>query len=405
MQEAFLKRLKIRNFKSFVDLDVEFKKFNVLVGANAAGKSNFAQIFKFMKDVRGGLADALAMQGGAEYMLNFDGGNRMSIELEIDFPHNPKISSLPNLQCQLYNTRAKWNFELEMGKRTGFKILSDAWRFYTTGVRKQNRVDGALDVKSENGKISLEPDFSKDVIAEKTLSVYKTKIPKDKSILESHVIIDHLFPWVGRFFDELETYNFSPNLSKRPSAIGGRIGLEPDGSNLPIVLRGIVSNSEKKRKFVNLASYVLPFVKSFGVKNIAGKSLMFMIEERYSEGRELPADLASDGTASAMALIVALHFQDARLAVIEEPERHVHPALLSGMVHIMKDASSNKQVVVTTHSPEIVRQSGIENLLLISRPDSGSSRITRPSEEREVQSFLESEMDIGEMHVQGLLGD
>ncbi len=105
MQEASLKRLKIRNFKSFADLDVEFKEFNVLVGANAAGKSNFAQIFKFVKDVRGGLADALAMQGGAEYVLNFDGGSRMSMELEIDFPHNPKISSLPNPRRQLYNTR------------------------------------------------------------------------------------------------------------------------------------------------------------------------------------------------------------------------------------------------------------------------------------------------------------
>ena len=400
-----MKRLKVRNFKSFVDLDVEFKKFNVLVGANASGKSNFAQIFKFVKDVRGGLADALAMQGGAECMLNFGGGNRMSVELEIGFPREPRISGIPNLQYQLRNTRARWNFQLEMGKRSGFKILSDAWRFYATAVKKQEKIDGVLGVKSENGNVSLEPDFPKDVIDKNMLGIYKTKMPKGRSILESHAVIDHAFPWAGRFFDELETYNFSPELSKRPSAIGGRIGLESDGSNLPIVLRGIMSNPEKKRKFVNLASYVLPFVKSFGVKSVAGKSLMFMIEERYSEGRELPAYLASDGTANSMALIVALHFGDARFAVIEEPERSVHPALLSGMVHIMKDAASNRQIIVTTHSPEIVRQAGIDSLLLVSRRDSGVSSITRPSEEREVRSFLESEMDIGEMHVQGLLGD
>ena len=193
MQEAFLKRLKIRNFKSFADLDVELKGFNVLVGANAAGKSNFAQIFKFVKGVRGGLADAVAMQGGAEYMLNFDGGSRMSMELEIDFPHNPKISSLPNPRRQLYNTRAKWNFELEMGKRVGFEILSDAWRFYATGA-KQDRAEGALGVKSENGKVSLEPDFPADVVDEKALGPYRTKIPEGKSILESRAVIDRLFP-------------------------------------------------------------------------------------------------------------------------------------------------------------------------------------------------------------------
>ena len=402
-----MKRLKVRNFKSFADLDVELEEFNVLVGPNASGKSNFGQIFQFLKDMRGGLAGALAMQGGIEYVRNFNGGNRVSIELEMDFPAMRLPKSLSGRQYALHNTHVEWSFEMEAGRGSGFKILSDAWRFYITGTSKKERIDGILNIKSENGKLLVEPDFPIDIVAKKPLNLYKTlygpKAAKNPSILESH-IVDAMFPWVGYFFDHLEVYDFSPKLAQQAPAAGGRLGLEADGSNLALVLRGILSNAEKRRQFNNLASDTLPFVKSLGVESAAGNPSVFVTEES-SRGRRLPAALASDGTANAAALVVALHFEDAQLAVIEGPERGVHPALLSGMVDMMKDASSGKQVIIATHSPEIVRQSGIGRLLLVRRGDSGSSLMTRPSEESEVRPFLESGMDIGEMHVQRLLGD
>jgi len=409
MRGAFLRRLKVRNFKSFADLDVELEGFNVLVGYTASGKSNFVQILQFLKDMRGGLAGALAMQGGIEHVRNFNGGNRVSFGLEMDFPAIRLPRNLSGPPYMLHNTRVKWSFEMEAGRRSGFKILSDEWRFYITAAGKQERIDGVLNVKSENGKLLVEPDFPVDAVAEKLLNLYRAlyghgpKAAKNASILESRMV-DAVFPWVGDFFGNLGIYDFDPKLAKRPSAAGGRPGLEADGSNLPLVLRGILSSAEKKRRFDNLASDMLPFVKSLGAKSAAGKSVAFMTES-YPKGGRLPAALVSDGTAGAAALLVALHFQDAQLAVIEEPERGVHPALLSGMVDAMKDASSSKQIIITTHSPEIVRRSGIDRLLLARRGDSGSSLITRPSEDREVRPFLESGMDVGEMHVQRLLGD
>ncbi|KLO21563.1 hypothetical protein X275_08740 [Marinitoga sp. 1197] len=46
-----IKKLKVKNFKSFNELEVELKNFNVLIGANAAGKSNFIHIFEFLRDI------------------------------------------------------------------------------------------------------------------------------------------------------------------------------------------------------------------------------------------------------------------------------------------------------------------------------------------------------------------
>ena len=62
MSQIFLKHLKVENFKSFKNLDLTFKQFNVVIGANASGKSNFVQIFNFLKDIREhGLDSALSL--------------------------------------------------------------------------------------------------------------------------------------------------------------------------------------------------------------------------------------------------------------------------------------------------------------------------------------------------------
>ena len=66
-----IRRLKVSNFRSFNELDVELGDFNVLIGANASGKSNFIEIFRFLRDIRkDGLRNAVALQGGSRYIQN-----------------------------------------------------------------------------------------------------------------------------------------------------------------------------------------------------------------------------------------------------------------------------------------------------------------------------------------------
>ena len=39
--------IKVKNFKNFKDLEVNLNNFNILVGSNASGKSNFNYIKNF----------------------------------------------------------------------------------------------------------------------------------------------------------------------------------------------------------------------------------------------------------------------------------------------------------------------------------------------------------------------
>jgi len=66
---------------------MELGRFNVLIGANASGKSNFLTILKFIKDiVESGLDNAISMQGGVDCIrtIYIGASENLSVELHID---------------------------------------------------------------------------------------------------------------------------------------------------------------------------------------------------------------------------------------------------------------------------------------------------------------------------------
>ena len=80
-----VQQLRLRNFRSFKDATIELRPLNILVGANASGKTNLVQAFRFLRDLaRSGLEDAVALQGGAEYLIPLNSREReVTIELTI----------------------------------------------------------------------------------------------------------------------------------------------------------------------------------------------------------------------------------------------------------------------------------------------------------------------------------
>ena len=148
---------------------------------------------------------------------------------------------------------------------------------------------------------------------------------------------------------------------------------------------------------------MLPFVQDINVERQADKSLLFKLKETYSQKEYIPASLISDGTINIAALIIALYFDKKSLTIVEEPERNIHPHLISRVVNMMKDASRNKQIIVTTHNPEMVRHADIEDILIVSRDEEGFTHISKPMDKRETKIFLENEMGLADLFVDNLL--
>jgi predicted ATPase len=184
----------------------------------------------------------------------------------------------------------------------------------------------------------------------------------------------------------------------------GKTELEKDGNNLAIVIKSILDDPVKKAEFFRLTREMLPFVEEIAVEKFMDMSLFLKLKEVYSTTKYLPASMVSDGTINIFALIIALYFEKRPVTIIEEPERNIHPFLISKLVEMLKDASSQKQIIVTTHNPEMVRQVAVDDILLISRDSQGFSRLSRPGTGKEIQAFLAQEIGIEDLFVQNLLG-
>ena len=82
-----IKRLEVRNFKSIKEANIEFTPLAMLVGANASGKSNLINVFRFISNIAThGIDNAIALQGGMPYLANasLEKGTPIEIGFDID---------------------------------------------------------------------------------------------------------------------------------------------------------------------------------------------------------------------------------------------------------------------------------------------------------------------------------
>jgi predicted ATPase len=92
----------------------------------------------------------------------------------------------------------------------------------------------------------------------------------------------------------------------------------------------------------------------------------------------------SDGTVRALGILVAL-FQSGngagprvRLVGIEEPEIALHPAAAGLLLNGLREASQNKQVIVTSHSPDLLDDEGLDPKSILAVYAEGGSTHVAP---------------------------
>lgn len=183
----------------------------------------------------------------------------------------------------------------------------------------------------------------------------------------------------------ISIYDFPYKLSKGSCLFAGNAHLDEDGSNLAIAVKQIIKNEERKRMLLNLIGYLCPEIEN---ANFCALDNFFSM---------------SEGISHIIAFILAIYFSEDAIVIMEHPERSIYPASMSKMVSMLKDASVNKQIIITTHSSEIVRYMDKGNIALVKRDPSEFSNIQWLEENSDIQRFLDHGIRIEELFVDNLL--
>jgi predicted ATPase len=413
-----IREIAVTNFKSFREFVFEPDNFNIIIGSNASGKSNLIQIFKFIRDIaKYGLNNAISLQGGVEYLRNTIIGASKPLTFRILYILEEKREDIVAIKDTLPVSFEPFEilYEFSLSFSDGgenYEISRD--HLTITGTFSQSeqsgknvRGMGSISLTRVEGLISskVNPPEGCDLQEQELFPQYF----QNRELPESWLIMNLPLPAPGIpplewIFRGMKVFDFDPLLLKRAVPIMGKTELEKDGSNLAIVIKNILDDPAKKSEFLRLLHDMLPFVEGVAVEKFMDMSLFLKLKEVYGSEKYLPASMVSDGTINIMALIVALYFEKRPVTIVEEPERNIHPYLISKLVEMLKDASRTKQVIVTTHNPEMVRHVSLDDILLISRDSGGFSRVTRPGTKKEIRAFLEHDIGIDELFIQNLLG-
>ncbi|MFN3763138.1 MAG: AAA family ATPase [Anaerolineae bacterium] len=390
-----IEEIKIANFRSFGDeLALRLSPFSVFVGPNAAGKSNLIDAFRFLRDcVAGGLEAAVAHRGG-----------------------------WPILRCKR-RRQPYIHFEVAGNRLDGSAtlVMREQQRFHNPHFTYSLTFNGELTVVAESGSLSGIPEgseepqeisgFNRDqeVVEIREWSEEPKKIPVGKGLRRALFVHTHFVSYASYVIsDALQGLRFyDPQLQQARQPVESQPFFEPfvseTGGNLAAVLHTLRSdNGETRERIRLLLQDMVPGFEDWRTKRLADGSIAFEVQERRMRGA-LPPAAVSDGTIRLLILLIALLRPPPSSTAIflEEPERNLHPLLLEPLVQVMREVSSQMQIIVTTHSAEFVRYCWPEEVYLMDKVE-GCTRIVRADSVEHIQDFLQH-WTLDELWLQGYL--
>ena len=338
--------LTVRNYRSLADVTVELDDLTVLVGPNGSGKSNFLDVLRFVNDaLRVGLDSALLLheRGGIGSLRRYSTKGR---------PFDIYVS----ISLTLNDMNAKYDFVLGSQKRNEYV------------VKNENCVVGDQVFRTENGKmVESTFDFS-PAIQTRNLTL---------PLISSHRPFDYLY----EFLTTSGYYSIFPNDLRLPQSPGSYFPLESSGKNFSSVLRELLrtsNESTKKELFTNL-SRLIPEVDTNEPLVVMQVGSYLVTRVRYTYGGIFDLARESDGTIRLIGLLLALYQSPILpLVGIEEPELLIHPGVMGILCDILVEASTRQQILLTTHSPDLIARFQPDSLRWVERRE-GTTRIERVS--------------------------
>ncbi len=353
MLKPLVRSLILKRFRSIPSERIEFDNPTFLVGRNGSGKSNLVDAFSFLSDSMAvPLQAVFDRRGGITAVRNRTsgkGGYPPNLGLGVVFG---PINHVATGGRYAFEVRALPNYGFEVVREQCLVEHSSGSRFWFDREKKAFR---------SNFK-GLEPAL-------------------DPTALSLPLVGgDARFAPVVTALSRFRVYSIEPPRLREMQDPDGGTSLRKDGGNAASVLQEIGRQSaDQLARIGEILATIVPNTRAVRVRKHGNKlSLEFTQEwgDSESEAREwkvgekseegdlktlhFEAFNMSDGTLRALGLLAAVFQRPApSLIAIEEPEATIHPGAVGAVLDLIRHAAKRMQVVVTTHSPDVLDEKWI----------------------------------------------
>ena len=343
-----ISKIELFNWKNFHRCEVGVQERCFVVGANAAGKSNFIDALRFLRDVAkqgGGLQTAVRVRGGITKIRCLAAREQSNVKLAIELSESD-------------SRELCWLYELNF-KHTGGGIRENQVKIVSEKVFSGREQRYVLDRSAET--------LGEDEETLKYTYLEQPNANKDFRVIQ-------------QFLQNVEYLNVVPQMV-RESASSSYSGDKEDYYGRNFLKRLALLNDNTRRsyfrkinEFLKLAVpqlEELSFVKDeIGVPHLEARYVHW--RTRGSKQQEMQF---SDGTLRLIGFLFALIDSNGVL-LLEEPEINLHPGIVAQfpefIAKIQRVKKGGRQVFITTHSYDILSNEGIapeEVLLLTNSPE------------------------------------
>ena len=370
-----IERIKISGYKSIKKLNLELRNINVFIGANGSGKSNFVSFFKMLQFMieTDGLKKYVALNGGAESFFHYGYSNTQEIKAEMD----------------ILNKGGTNHYAMTLSKGVGESMLyTDEKIAYSQSGRLPKMSPISLGGGHTETRLnSIGVDDSQYGRYFETIKVIKSTMRK----------------W--RFFQFHDT---TPNSYIRGSSnVGDCNYLRDNGGNLGAFLYMLRDKYPNEYKMILMTvRHMAPFIEDFVLeREYGGDSIVLKWTEFGKSNYTFSAHQMSDGTLRLIALVTLLmqpySVSTPRLICIDEPELGLHPTAIELLGSLLKKASQQSQIIISTQSPALVDCFSVDDVVVVNRKE-GESLFERLDEEKYKQ-WLE-EFTVSELWSTNIIG-
>ncbi|MDQ1924226.1 AAA family ATPase [Massilia pseudoviolaceinigra] len=322
-------KITIRGYKSIRSLEkLRLSNLNVLIGANGAGKSNFISFFRLL---------ARLMASELNYYVAKNGGP------ETFLYHGRKRT--PQLEAEMYFGNNGYKLALEPTQGNGFIFAKE--HFYWDYIGRDFPLGvGHAETESGNGRHA-------------NIAAYV--VPSVKS-------------WIVYHFHD--TSDSAP--MKQSCALNDNAWLRPDGANLAAFLYRVQQQfPDHFRRIADTVRLVAPFFAEFQLRPnpLDPNSIQLEWHEKGSDFPFLGHQL-SDGTLRFICLASVLLQPDELMPatiLFDEPELGLHPYAIELLASLMRQASSQHQLIVSSQSVELLNHFDPGHVIVVDREDDQST--------------------------------